>query len=86
MFYPYFGIERDLARQYDLELIPDTPIRELVLWSPNAPPGMWTGGPYLSQDGLHPNARGNEHLAQAVIAALVRVFAPAIVVTNANSP
>lgn len=74
MIDPFAGLERELARQYDLELVSDTPVRELVLWSPHAPPGMWTGGPYLSQDGLHPNSRGNEHLARAVIAALVKVF------------
>jgi acyl-CoA thioesterase-1 len=82
MIDPYFGVERDLARQYDLELISDTAVRELVLWSPHAPPGMWTGGPYLSQDGLHPNRRGNEHLAQAAIAALVRVFGPEILAND----
>jgi lysophospholipase L1-like esterase len=75
---PYAGVERDLAREYDLELISDTPIRELVLWSPHAPPGLWTGGPYLSQDGLHPNARGNEHLAKTALDALQRVFGPDI--------
>jgi lysophospholipase L1-like esterase len=71
---PFAGLERELAREEDLELIPDTAIRQLVAWSPFAPPGIWMGGPYLSDDGLHPNDLGNEKLARDVAAALVRVF------------
>ena len=41
---PYAGLERELARQYDLELISDSAIRQLVLFSPYAPPGMWING------------------------------------------
>jgi lysophospholipase L1-like esterase/heme/copper-type cytochrome/quinol oxidase subunit 4 len=70
VFDPFRGLERELARQYDLELVPDSAIRECVLWSPMAPPGMWTGGPWLSDDGLHPNPRGNELLAKQVAKAL----------------
>lgn len=71
---PYVGLERELARQEDLELIPDTAIRQLVIWSPFAPPGIWSSGPYLSDDGLHPNDLGNELLARETAAALARVF------------
>lgn len=71
---PYAGLERELARRHDLELIPDTTIRRFVLSSPVAPPGMWLGGPYLSDDGLHPNARGNAALATTVFAALKRIY------------
>jgi lysophospholipase L1-like esterase len=71
---PFAGLERELARRHDLELIPDTVIRRLVLWSPYAPPGMWTRGPYLSDDGLHPNRRGSELLAEYVFGALTHVF------------
>jgi lysophospholipase L1-like esterase len=67
---PYAGLERELTREYDLELISDTCIRKLVLYSPYAPPGLWTGGPHLSDDGLHPNAAGNRVLAEAVARAL----------------
>jgi lysophospholipase L1-like esterase len=73
---PYTGLERELAREYDLELISDSAIRSLVLWSPHAPPGIWTQGPHLSDDGLHPNARGNSHLARCVADAIRRVFRP----------
>ncbi len=76
---PYWGLERQLARQHHLELVPDTAIRRLLLSSPAMPPGQWTSGPYLTQDdGLHPNARGNQLLAQYVAAALERLYGPAI--------
>jgi acyl-CoA hydrolase len=76
---PYWGLERQLARQYRLELIPDTAIRRLLLSSPAMPPGQWTSGPFLTQDdGLHPNARGNRLLAEYVAAALERLYGAAI--------
>ncbi len=75
---PYAGLERELAREYDLELISDTAIRNLVLWSPACPPGLWTGGPYLSDDGLHPNAHGDEYLAAVVAQSLARLYGPQI--------
>ncbi len=75
---PYAGLERDLARRHDLELVADTPIRMLVLRSPLAPPGSWLGPPYLSDDGLHPNTDGSKLLARNVADALVRRLGPAI--------
>lgn len=75
---PFAGLERELARQYDLELIPDTAIRNFVLWSRSCPPGAWTQGPYLSDDGLHPNAHGEAYLANIVLASLVRLFGPEV--------
>ena len=87
---PFAGLERELARRHDLELVPDTPIRQFVLSSPVAPPGMWLGGPYLSDDGLHPNHRGNVLLAQRVLAALTHLFGERILrppaVPAANLP
>ncbi len=72
---PFVGLERRLARQHDLELISDTVLRRFVLFSPMAPPGMWLPREsQLSDDGLHPNDRGNERLACQVRDALVRVF------------
>jgi acyl-CoA thioesterase I len=75
-----FGdLERELARQNRLELVPDTAIRRLVLWSPSAPPGMWLGQEsLLSDDGLHPNARGNVMLAKYVADALVRMYGSSV--------
>jgi lysophospholipase L1-like esterase len=75
---PFAGLERELAREYDLELISDTPIRNFVLWSRSCPPGAWTDGPYLSDDGLHPNAHGDEYLSSVVLESLVRLFGPKI--------
>jgi lysophospholipase L1-like esterase len=43
------------------------------------PPGMWTNGPFLTEsDGVHPNERGNELLAQVVAEALERIYGPQI--------
>jgi acyl-CoA thioesterase-1 len=70
---PYAGLERELARQYDLELINDGAIRQLVLFSPFTPLGSWTGR-LLSYDGLHPNDAGNVFLADRAEAALTRVY------------
>ena len=62
-----------------MELIPDTVVRRLLLASPTLPPGMWTSGPFLTEsDGVHPNERGNELLAQVVAAALERIYGPQI--------
>ncbi len=83
---PYAGLERRLARRHDLELVADTPIRKLVLGSPYAPPGMWLDpSRRLSDDGLHPNRRGNRLLAEAVAGALVRLAGPEIL-AGATSP
>ena len=73
----YAGLERELAREYDLELVPDTAIRKLVFWSPHAPPGMWSASRY-SDDGLHPNERGARMLAEYVGAALEGIYGSGI--------
>jgi acyl-CoA thioesterase I len=79
MIDPFAGLERDLARQYDLELVPDTAIRHLFLVSPALPPGMWLGGPFLTEDdGVHPNDLGNRFLARSVADALARMYGPAV--------
>ena len=72
---PYGGMERQLARRHDLELVSDTAVRKLILLSRYTPLGArpaWR----LSDDGLHPNAQGNRVLAEAVTDALVRVLGP----------
>jgi acyl-CoA thioesterase I len=76
---PFGGLERELARREGLELIPDTAIRRLVLWSPVAPPGMWLKPQSrLSDDGLHPNANGNRLLAAYVADALTQIYGPGV--------
>jgi acyl-CoA thioesterase I len=74
IFDPWRGLERDLARELDLELVPDSVIRRFVLFSPFAPPGMWL--PHdrlLSEDGLHPNAAGKQAFAATIAAAIRRI-------------
>jgi lysophospholipase L1-like esterase len=69
----FAGLDRELAREHDLELIHDGAIRQLVFFSPITPLPSWTGRK-LSDDGLHPNAAGNEFLADRVEAALNRIY------------
>ncbi len=71
---PFAGLDRELAREHDLELLHDGVIRQLVFFSPIfGPLASWTGRK-LSDDGLHPNAAGNEFLADRVEAALSRIY------------
>lgn len=74
---PYWGLERELARENDLTLLEDSAIRQLVLWSPIAPPGMWLPDSHLSDDGLHPNSRGQHYLAERILSCLqAQAFQP----------
>ena len=73
----YGGLERELARKHDIEVIPDGAIRQLIFFSPLTPLG-WTGRK-LSNDGLHPNERGHAFMADRVGDALRRVFGDGIV-------
>lgn len=81
---PYFGLERELARKHDLQLISDSVIRNLVLWGPQIPPGMWFQDERLSYDGLHPNDAGNRWLADHVAAAIARMYGGEAVETSPN--
>ena len=76
---PFRALERQMAREERLDLIPDTEIRRLILWSSWAPPGIWLPPESrLSDDGLHPNARGNRLLAEYVADALARMYGPGV--------
>ena len=70
---PFAGLEREIALEYDVELVSDSAIRQLVLWSPISPPGMWMPGSHLSDDGIHTNSRGNVVVARHVADALARM-------------
>ena len=71
---PWYGLEREIARDFDLQLISDTMIRRLIYWSPIIPPGAWVSADHrLSKDGLHPNGAGNQMMAETVAAALAKV-------------
>lgn len=72
---PYDGLERELARQYDLQLIDDSIIRSFIFNSPILPPGIWMNAErQYSNDGLHPNDLGNQKFAETVRDALRKVF------------
>lgn len=70
---PWYGMDRQLAREYDLDLVPDTMIRTLVYWSPVVPPGsLVSRSLHLSEDGLHPTAKGNVMMAKKIAGYLER--------------
>ena len=70
---PWYGFERQLARQHDLDLVPDTMMRRLVFWGPAIPPGSLVPESWhLSEDGLHPNEAGNRMMAKTIAGYLER--------------
>ena len=75
---PFWGLEREIAHEKDLELISDSAIRQLVLWSPVSPPGMWLPRSQLSDDGIHSNPRGSTFLARHVAKSLERMYSGGI--------
>jgi lysophospholipase L1-like esterase len=76
---PYWGLEREIARQEGVELVPDTALRKIFLRSTVFPPGSWLGEPYLTDEtGIHANERGNQILAESVAAALEQMYGPRI--------
>ena len=84
---PYFGMERGISRQYDLQLVHDGMIRQLVFWSPHCPPGSWTEkSNHFSKDGLHPNSAGNKMMAARVSKALTKIYGPKVLSSIDNDP
>jgi lysophospholipase L1-like esterase len=76
---PYWGLEREIARQCDVQLVPDTAMRRIFLHSTVFPPGSWLGPPYLTDEsGIHPNERGNQILAEYVADALEQMYGPRV--------
>ncbi len=76
---PYWGLEREIARQEDTELVSDTAMRRIFLRSTAFPPGSCLGEPYLTDEtGIHPNERGKQILAEYVAEALERMYGPRI--------
>jgi len=76
---PYRGMERTLARDYDLQLVTDSAIRSLFLRSAPGPLRFAGRSSWLSDDGIHPNERGHEFLARRVLEALRVPYGDAIV-------
>jgi len=63
------------AYEHDVELVADTWLRQIVLMSPIAPPGMWLPkSVQLSDDGIHSNHRGSGRIAACVTDALRRIY------------
>jgi lysophospholipase L1-like esterase len=76
---PYWGLEREIAREEDIELVSDSAMRRIFLRSTAFPPGTWLGEPYLTDEsGIHPNQRGKQILAEHVAEALDRMYGPRI--------
>ena len=73
---PFSGLEREIAYQFDVQLVADTAIRQLVIWSPVSPPGMWLPDSRLSDDGIHSNERGSIAMAKYVAGALESMLGP----------
>lgn len=74
---PYDGLERELAAVYDLELVDDSVIRNFIFNSPILPPGSWRdSSQHFSDDGLHPNSRGNRYFARIVSRHIENILGP----------
>ncbi|WP_253155000.1 GDSL-type esterase/lipase family protein [Stieleria tagensis] len=78
MIDPYASLEREIAYQYDVQLVDDRWLRQIVLMSPAAPPGMWMKDHQLSDDGIHSNARGSLAIARNVADAIVKLYGPQV--------
>ncbi len=76
---PFRALEREIAYQQDVQLIPDGMIRQLIIWSPFCPPGMWMPQSRLSDDGIHSNALGGQTMARQVAIAIEKVVGPEII-------
>ena len=79
MFDPFRGLEREIAYEQDVQLIPDGMIRQLIFWSPVCPPGIWSPNSRLSDDGIHSNPLGSKAMAGRVSYALEQVAGPKII-------
>lgn len=80
IFDPFASLEREIAYEHDVQLVADTWLRQVVLMSPVAPPGMWLPNERLSDDGIHSNPQGSRVIARRVahaIQTLLRNAAPA---------
>jgi lysophospholipase L1-like esterase len=78
------GLERELAYENDLELVPDAVIRNLVIWSPATPLGVRWKNSRLSDDGIHSNSKGSQFMAAAVADSLQRMYGERTV--NVSAP
>ena len=82
IFDPYASLEREIAYEQDVQLVPDTWLRQVVLLGPAAPPGMWLPDLRLSDDGIHSNRKGSKTIAKHVLAALREMYGNQIVASE----
>lgn len=73
MFDPFLALEREIAYEQDVPLVHDGMIRQLVIWSPVCPPGMWFPKSRLSDDGIHSNSLGSQAMARRVEKVIVQM-------------
>jgi lysophospholipase L1-like esterase len=74
IFDPYASLEREIAFEKDVQLVPDTWLRQVVILGPVFPLGRWFPDQRLSDDGIHSNRRGSEAIARRVAAALRKMY------------
>ncbi|SMP76092.1 Lysophospholipase L1 [Neorhodopirellula lusitana] len=76
MIDPFASLEREIAYEKDVQLVDDTWLRQIVLMSPIAPPGMWMPeSSRLSDDGIHSNPKGSREIAERVAEAVGQLVA-----------
>lgn len=73
IFDPFASLEREIAYEQDVQLVADTWLRQIVVMSPVAPPGMWMPKSQLSDDGIHSNPAGSKAIAVRVAEALQKM-------------
>lgn len=79
IFDPYASVERQIAYEKDVQLVPDTWMRQLVILGPAFPLGMWFPQLRLSDDGIHSNPQGSEAIAKRVASALHQMYGDEII-------
>ena len=73
IFNPFASLEREIAYEHDVQLVPDTWLRQIVLIRPESQPGLWVPAWRLSDDGIHSNQRGSRSIARHVSVALAEM-------------
>lgn len=82
IFDPFASLEREIAFENDVQLVPDTWLRQIVIFSPVAPPGKWLPDWQLSDDGIHSNPKGSKAIAKRVADAIRAVFGDQAIINN----
>lgn len=86
MFDPFASLEREIAYEKDVQLVPDTWLRQIVFLSPIAPPGKWFPSLQLSVDGIHSNPKGSKAIARRVAQAIEAMYGKAQTTASERRP